>query len=244
MAESDNDKKPAKPAPEKKAKPAKAETDAPEASASVPPPETVAAPTAAAPGAPAAEPTPAPAATPVEAPAVEATAPAAAIPAAAATPAAKPAEKTKSKKEEAVAEAPKENLSLDPNDVEKPKIIKAKGSKNIHSGVAHVLSTFNNTIVTITDLNGNVIGWSSAGKVGFKGSRKSTAYAAQMVAQDASRQAMGHGLKEVEVLVRGPGAGRESAVRALQAIGLDLTVIRDVTPVPHNGCRPPKQRRV
>ena len=139
---------------------------------------------------------------------------------------------------------PKENLSLDPNDVEKPKIIKAKGSKNIHSGIAHVLSTFNNTIVTITDLKGNVIGWSSAGKVGFKGSRKSTAYAAQMVAQDASRQAMGHGLKEVEVLVRGPGAGRESAVRALQAIGLDLTVIRDVTPVPHNGCRPPKQRRV
>ena len=142
------------------------------------------------------------------------------------------------------AEAPKENLSLDPNDVEKPKIIKAKGSKNVYSGYAHVLSTFNNTIVTITDLQGNVIGWSSAGKVGFKGSRKSTAYAAQMVAQDASRQAMGHGLKEVEVLVRGPGAGRESAVRALQAIGLDLTVIRDVTPVPHNGCRPPKQRRV
>ncbi len=157
----------------------------------------------------------------------------------------KPAKKTaKSKKEEAAPEPVKENLSLDPNDVEKPKIIKAKGSKNVHSGVAHVLSTFNNTIVTITDLNGNVIGWSSAGKVGFKGSRKSTAYAAQMVAQDASRQAMGHGLKEVEVLVRGPGAGRESAVRALQAIGLDLTVIRDVTPVPHNGCRPPKQRRV
>ena len=172
-----------------------------------------------------------------------ATAPAPA--AAAAAPAAKPAKKSsKGKKEEAAAEAPKENLSLDPNDVEKPKIIKAKGSKNIHSGVAHILSTFNNTIVTITDLNGNVIGWSSAGKVGFKGSRKSTAYAAQMVAQDASRQAMGHGLKEVEVLVRGPGAGRESAVRALQAIGLDLTVIRDVTPVPHNGCRPPKQRRV
>ena len=165
-----------------------------------------------------------------------------------ATPAAAPkaAKKTaKAKKAEAAPEPPKvENLSLDPNDVEKPKIIKAKGSKNIHSGVAHVLSTFNNTIVTITDLNGNVIGWSSAGKVGFKGSRKSTAYAAQMVAQDASRQAMGHGLKEVEVLVRGPGAGRESAVRALQAIGLDLTVIRDVTPVPHNGCRPPKQRRV
>lgn len=162
-----------------------------------------------------------------------------------AEPAAKPAKKpAKAKKSEAVVEAPKENLSLDPNDVEKPKIVKAKGSKNIHTGIAHVLSTFNNTIVTITDMNGNVIGWSSAGKVGFKGSRKSTAYAAQMVAQDASRQAMGHGLKEVEVLVRGPGAGRESAVRALQAIGLDLTVIRDVTPVPHNGCRPPKQRRV
>lgn len=150
----------------------------------------------------------------------------------------------KTKDEAPAAEAPKENLSLNPDDVEKPKIIKAKGSKNVHTGIAHVLSTFNNTIVTITDMKGNVIGWSSAGKVGFKGSRKSTAYAAQMVAQDASRQAMGHGLKEVEVLVRGPGAGRESAVRALQAIGLDLTVIRDVTPVPHNGCRPPKQRRV
>jgi len=151
----------------------------------------------------------------------------------------------KQKKERpAPASATSENLSLSGDDVEKPKIVKAKGSKNVHSGIAHVLSTFNNTIVTITDIKGNVIGWSSAGKVGFKGSRKSTAYAAQMVAQDASRQAMGHGLKEVEVLVKGPGAGRESAVRALQAVGLDLTVIRDVTPVPHNGCRPPKQRRV
>jgi small subunit ribosomal protein S11 len=182
------------------------------------------------------------------APTVEAAAPrAVALEPAEAKPkaAAKPAKKTEKPKEEAKpAEAPRENLSLDPDDVEKPKIVKAKGSKNVHSGIAHVLSTFNNTIVTITDLNGNVIGWSSAGKVGFKGSRKSTAYAAQMVAQDASRQAMGHGLKEVEVLVRGPGAGRESAVRALQAIGLDLTLIRDVTPVPHNGCRPPKQRRV
>ncbi len=195
---------------------------------------------------------------PATAPGAEEPAPAAETPAAAETsmpiaeapaPAkaeAKPkASKKPAKKADApAAEAPKENLSLDPNDVEKPKIIKAKGSKNVHFGFAHVLSTFNNTIVTITDLQGNVIGWSSAGKVGFKGSRKSTAYAAQMVAQDASRQAMGHGLKEVEVLVRGPGAGRESAVRALQAIGLDLTVIRDVTPVPHNGCRPPKQRRV
>src|SRR5262249_44691114 len=176
---------------------------------------------------------------PAIAPAVEATA---------AKPAPKKAAKKTAKKGTAAeagpaAEAPKENLSLDPNEIEKPKIIKAKGSKNVHSGYAHVLSTFNNTIVTITDLQGNVIGWSSAGKVGFKGSRKSTAYAAQMVAQDASRQAMGHGLKEVEVLVRGPGAGRESAVRALQAVGLDLTIIRDVTPVPHNGCRPPKQRR-
>jgi small subunit ribosomal protein S11 len=160
--------------------------------------------------------------------------------------AAKPAKKPgKQKKEQPAATAgASENLSLSADDVEKPKVVKAKGSKNVHSGIAHVLSTFNNTIVTITDMKGNVIGWSSAGKVGFKGSRKSTAYAAQMVAQDASRQAMGHGLKEVEVLVKGPGAGRESAVRALQAIGLDLTVIRDVTPVPHNGCRPPKQRRV
>jgi len=160
----------------------------------------------------------------------------------------KPAKKAKAAKADAAsapaAPPPPEKLSLDDSDIEKPKIVKAKGSKNVHSGIAHVLSTFNNTIVTITDLTGKVIGWSSAGKVGFKGSRKSTAYAAQMVAQDASRQAMGHGLKEVEVRVKGPGAGRESAVRALQAIGLDLTVIRDVTPVPHNGCRPPKQRRV
>jgi small subunit ribosomal protein S11 len=156
---------------------------------------------------------------------------------------AKPAKPAKGKPSEAASTAP-ERLWPSADEIEKPKIIKAKGSKNIHTGIAHVLSTFNNTIVSITDLNGNVIGWSSAGKVGFKGSRKSTAYAAQMVAQDASRQAMSHGLKEIQVLVRGPGAGRESAVRALQAIGLDLTVIRDVTPVPHNGCRPPKQRRV
>jgi small subunit ribosomal protein S11 len=156
----------------------------------------------------------------------------------------KPAPKAKKEETAPPPPAPAENLSLSPDIVEQPKIVKAKGSKNIHNGIAHILATFNNTIVTITDMKGNVIGWSSAGKVGFKGSRKSTAYAAQMVAQDASRQAMGHGLKEVEVLVKGPGAGRESAVRALQAIGLELTVIRDVTPVPHNGCRPPKQRRV
>ena len=162
-----------------------------------------------------------------------------------AKPAVKPAKKAarKKKEEPTPVAAATESLSLSA-EVEKPKVVKAKGSKNVHSGIAHVMATFNNTIVTITDMKGNVIGWSSAGKVGFKGSRKSTAYAAQMVAQDASRQAMGHGLKEVEVLVRGPGAGRESAVRALQAVGLDLTVIRDVTPVPHNGCRPPKQRRV
>src|SRR5215472_2971419 len=163
--------------------------------------------------------------------------------AAAKRPVAKKAAKQKKEQPAPAAGAP-ETLSLSTEEVDKPKIVKAKGSKNVHSGIAHVMATFNNTIVTITDMKGNVIGWSSAGKVGFKGSRKSTAYAAQMVAQDASRQAMGHGLKEVEVLVKGPGAGRESAVRALHAIGLDLTVIRDVTPVPHNGCRPPKQRRV
>ena len=168
-------------------------------------------------------------------------------PAAAQAPATPEAPKKAKKPVEAKKEqsaAPAENLSLDPDSVEAPKIVKAKGAKNIHSGIAHVYATFNNTIVTITDQTGNVIGWSSAGKVGFKGSRKSTAYAAQLVAQDAARQAMGHGLKEVQVLVKGPGAGRESAVRALQAIGLDLSLIRDVTPVPHNGCRPPKQRRV
>ena len=229
MADSEEEEKPAKPASGDKPKAKASKVKAAEDPAATPAAEVLS---------PVSE---SPAAAPDEA-AVVAPAPVSA----AAEPAAKPAKKpAKAKKEEAPAvEAPKENLSLNPDDVEKPKIIKAKGSKNVHTGIAHVLSTFNNTIVTITDLKGNVIGWSSAGKVGFKGSRKSTAYAAQMVAQDASRQAMGHGLKEVEVLVRGPGAGRESAVRALQAIGLDLTVIRDVTPVPHNGCRPPKQRRV
>jgi small subunit ribosomal protein S11 len=134
-------------------------------------------------------------------------------------------------------------LSLDAP-IAPAKVVKAKGSKNVTQGIAHVLATFNNTIVSITDPRGAVLGASSAGKVGFKGSRKSTAYAAQLVAQDAARQAMGHGLKEVEVRVKGPGAGRESAIRALQAIGLEITVIKDVTPVPHNGCRPPKARRV
>jgi small subunit ribosomal protein S11 len=124
------------------------------------------------------------------------------------------------------------------------KIIKAKGAKNISVGVANILATFNNTNVSITDMHGNVLGWSSAGKVGFKGSRKSTAFAAQMVAQDAARQAMSHGMREVEVRVKGPGSGRESAIRALQAIGLEISAIKDVTPVPHNGCRPRKKRRV
>lgn len=124
------------------------------------------------------------------------------------------------------------------------KIIKAKGSKNIAAGVAHILATFNNTTVSITDMQGNVIGWATAGRAGFKGSRKSTAFAAQQVAQAAARQAMSHGMREVEIRVKGPGSGRESAIRALQAIGLEITVIRDVTPIPHNGCRPRKKRRV
>ena len=124
------------------------------------------------------------------------------------------------------------------------KIIKAKHAKNISTGVANILATFNNTLVSITDMQGNIIGWSSAGRVGFKGSRKSTAFAAQQVAQDAARQAMAHGMKEVEVRVKGPGSGRESAIRALQAIGLEISTIKDCTPVPHNGCRPRKKRRV
>lgn len=189
----------------------------------------------------------APAASEAAPAAVEGAAPAAAAEVAAPVAAVKAPKAKKSKKESgAPAEEKKpENLSLDPNAVvEMIKVVKAKGAKNIHTGIAHVQASFNNTIVSITDQQGQVIGWSSAGKVGFKGSRKSTAYAAQMVAQDACRQAMGHGLKEVEVRVKGPGAGRESAVRAMQAVGLEITTIRDVTPVPHNGCRPPKQRRV
>ena len=156
----------------------------------------------------------------------------------------KTAKKKEGEAKVAEAAAPADDmLSLDAPIVP-AKVVKAKGSKNVIQGIAHVLATFNNTIVSITDQRGAVLGASSAGKVGFKGSRKSTAYAAQLVAQDAARQAMGHGLKEVEVRVKGPGAGRESAIRALQAIGLEITVIKDVTPVPHNGCRPPKARRV
>jgi small subunit ribosomal protein S11 len=141
----------------------------------------------------------------------------------------------------AVAPTAAELLGDDPN---AKKIVKAKGAKNISVGIANILATFNNTQVAITDMHGNVLGWSSSGKVGFKGSRKSTAFAAQQVAQDAARQAMSHGMREVEIRVKGPGSGRESAIRALQAIGLEITTIKDVTPVPHNGCRPRKKRRV
>ncbi|SDI89893.1 30S ribosomal protein S11 [Alteribacillus bidgolensis] len=121
---------------------------------------------------------------------------------------------------------------------------KRRQRKNIEAGVAHIRSTFNNTIVTITDTQGNALSWASAGALGFKGSRKSTPFAAQMAAETASKAAMEHGLKTVEVAVKGPGAGREAAIRSLQATGLEVSVIRDVTPVPHNGCRPPKRRRV
>jgi small subunit ribosomal protein S11 len=192
---------------------------------------------AAAPDAPTAAP-----GTPAAAPGTPAAAPGAP---AASTEAPKPttASRKPIKKDEKKDGAAPVALSLDET-IEPLKVVKAKGSKNVTHGIAHVQASFNNTIVSITDQKGAVIGWSSAGKCGFKGSRKSTAYAAQMVAQDACRQAMSHGLREVEVRVKGPGAGRESAVRAMQAVGLEITVIRDVTPVPHNGCRPPKQRRV
>ena len=121
---------------------------------------------------------------------------------------------------------------------------KKKVSKNIINGVAHIRSTFNNTIVTISDTEGNVLSWASAGELGFRGSRKSTPFAAQMAAETATKAAMEHGLKNVEVFVKGPGAGREAAIRALQAAGLEVNSIKDVTPIPHNGCRPPKRRRV
>lgn len=154
-------------------------------------------------------------------------------------------------KAEETAEAPKKEekkrdifAELAGGEEAETKIHKAKKSKNVHSGIVHITATFNNTLVSVTDSNGNAIGWSSAGKMGFKGSRKSTAYAAQVVSQDACRQAMSHGLKSVEVRVKGPGAGRESAVRAAQSLGLEITAIKDVTAVPHNGCRPKKARRV
>ena len=122
--------------------------------------------------------------------------------------------------------------------------VRRRERKNITSGVAHVNATFNNTLVTITDVQGNSIAWSSAGSLGFKGSRKSTPYAAQMAAEDAGRKATEHGVKTLQVQVKGPGSGRESALRALQVVGFTITSIRDVTPIPHNGCRPPKRRRV
>lgn len=121
---------------------------------------------------------------------------------------------------------------------------KRRERKNVESGIAHIKSTFNNTIVTITDTQGNCISWASAGGLGFKGSRKSTPFAAQMAAESAAKEAMEHGMKDVEVFVKGPGAGREAAIRSLQAAGLEVNMIKDVTPIPHNGCRPPKRRRV
>ena len=121
---------------------------------------------------------------------------------------------------------------------------KKKERKNIQNGIAHIQSTFNNTIITITDTSGNTIAWSSAGSQGFKGSRKSTPYAAQLAADDAAKKAQEHGVQNIEVYVKGPGSGREAALRALQAAGFNVTLIRDVTPIPHNGCRPPKRRRV
>jgi small subunit ribosomal protein S11 len=121
---------------------------------------------------------------------------------------------------------------------------KKKEKKNVQSGIAHIQASFNNTIITITDMTGNVLSWSSAGNQGFKGSRKSTPFAAQRVADTAAKKAMDHGMRQIEVYVKGPGAGRESAIRALQAAGLKINMIKDVTPIPHNGCRPPKRRRV
>ena len=122
--------------------------------------------------------------------------------------------------------------------------VKRRERKNVDKGIAHIKSTFNNTIVTITDMNGNALSWASAGGMGFKGSRKSTPYAAQTAADVAAKAAMEHGLREVECYVKGPGAGREAAIRSLQAAGLEVSMIKDVTPIPHNGCRPPKRRRV
>lgn len=140
-------------------------------------------------------------------------------------------------------------LEDDPNSIVLAPVKRKKGAKgktpaHLSSGIVTILATFNNTKVSVTDLNGNVVAWSAGGKVGFKGSRKSTAYAAQMVALEACKRAVTYGLKEVEVRIKGPGAGRESAVRGVAAAGLDITAIKDVTPVPHNGCRPPKRRRV
>jgi small subunit ribosomal protein S11 len=157
-----------------------------------------------------------------------------------------PAEKPPAKKEEAQAPSAPNLGGIEPITASPvtPKKGKKRVKKNVATGVVHIASTFNNTMITITDAVGNVIAWSSAGARGFKGSRKSTPFAAQVAAGDAAAKAMEHGLKTVSVLVKGPGAGRESALRALSAAGLKITLIRDVTPIPHNGCRPPKRRRV
>ncbi len=182
--------------------------------------------------------------TKAETPAAEApeqAAPAAEAAAPAAAPEAKAEESTPAPKKEEKRDIFAEIAGAEEGQI---KIHKAKGSKNISKGIVHVTATFNNTIVSVTDAGGNTIGWSSAGKMGFKGSRKSTAYAAQVVSQDACRQAMGHGLKEADVRVKGPGSGRESAVRAVQALGVEILSIKDVTSIPHNGCRPKKARRV
>ncbi len=197
-------------------------------------------------GAPAAAPAAAPAEKKAKAPkaakpAADGAAPAAGAPAAA--PAAPAAEQKPVEMVHGVAKQPTAEDLLK-EELGTIKVRKAKGSKNVTSGVANVLASFNNTIVSITDQKGAVIAWSSAGKCNFRGSRKSTAYAAQVVAQDAARNAMAHGLKDIVIRVSGPGLGRDSAIRALQAIGLEITSIVDVTPIPHNGCRPRKRRRV
>lgn len=169
-----------------------------------------------------------------KAPAADAAAPAAD----AAAPAVAPVEAAAPERKEITA---KELLGEDIGEI---KVRRAKGSKNITVGICHILATFNNTKVTITDASGNVISWGSAGRHQFRGSRKSTAYAAQVVCQEAAKLAMAHGLKDVSVRVKGPGMGRDSAIRALQVLGLNVTSILDTTPIPHNGCRPPKRRRV
>ena len=156
-----------------------------------------------------------------------------------------PKAESKKEKEDSSSEKKEETAAdLLGANIEQVKVRKAKGSKNISSGICFIVATFNNTKVSFSDMKGNVISWSSSGKCNFRGSRKSTAYAAQVVTQDAGRVAMSHGMKEVLVKVKGPGMGRDSAIRALQSLGFSVTSIVDVTPVPHNGCRPPKRRRV
>ena len=147
-------------------------------------------------------------------------------------------------KEDEKAEEKKVEGQEEAKPAEKAAARKKRGKKNISEGIVHIHSTFNNTIVTITDLQGNVVSWSSAGTMGFKGSRKGTPFAAQQAADNAAKKAMDHGVRSVQVFVRGPGAGRESALRSLQAAGFNISLIKDVTPIPHNGCRPPKRRRV